>query len=73
MNNYIVTYFKTFLSSVFGENEFEFLLYQTSNKDFAINRAKEYNLLNENTTERFRVWESETKKFNKKKSKLIYQ
>lgn len=73
MKNYIVTYFKTFHQPIFMATEFDFLLWQTTDKDFAIKIATKYNLENEDFTERFRVWESETKKFNKKKSKVIYE
>lgn len=71
---YYVVFIKRFAGLVFGAREFEFAIYKTENKESAIEKAKQFNedpLLNL-TTENFAVYESETKTWNKKKTKLIY-
>ena len=72
---YIVTFHKDFLkNNSIVSGELEWNICQFTTEDEAIATAKKLNekcLININI-ERFRVWQSETKKFNKKKSKLIY-
>lgn len=72
---YIVTFHKDFLkNNSILSGEMEWRIFETDNECDAIDTAKRLNaecLININV-ERFRVWRSETNKFNKKKSKLIY-
>ena len=71
---YYLVYCKNFGLYIFDAAEYEFIIYKSSDKESCINKAREFNdkaLLNINT-EHFKVYESETKTYNKKKSKLIY-
>jgi len=67
----IVLHFKPF---VFGAKEYEFTIFKTENKDYAIDKAKEFNndLLLDITFCHFKVYFSETKTYNKKKTKIVY-
>lgn len=73
---YVLSFYKDFGgdSRYFPRGEQEWVIYGSPNKDEVISRAK---IANENpllnlTTERFRVWEGETAKFQKPNSRLVF-
>jgi len=71
---YYIVFCKMFAEFVFGFREYEWTVYCTENKEFAIEKAKELNndaLINI-TTEYFKVYCSTSKKYNKKTATLIY-
>jgi len=73
---YYIVFFKEFASTVLGYNSYEWLMYETESKDFAIKSARDHNAdaFVNITSERFMVYESskKIKKFVKKDTKLIY-
>ena len=71
---YYLVFCKRFTSPVFEHYEYEWTLSAGKNKDFQIALARKYNerCIMDITMEHFKVYESETKTWNKKKSKLIY-
>ena len=71
---YYLIFCKSFCQYLFDAKEYEFILFKTSDKDFIVNKAKEMNndIFINITTEHFRVYFSETKKYDKKKTKLVY-
>jgi hypothetical protein len=73
---YTVTFDKTFTFPIVGHGRvggLEFKIYTTKDRDLAITQAMRMNadITTNIQVERFRVWESETGKMNKK-AKMIY-
>ena len=71
---YYLAYYKDFGCTVFDARIYEFTIFRCSDENFIIEKARELNkgIFMNITTEHFRVYRSETKTYNKKKTTLVY-